>query len=298
MSSNFDFIAYKGKKKVPELQAIPNLEGAPLIETHAHLDMVADPSLAIARAAHVGITGIITIVHLGSRSEVAFEMIDVWREGAQMLLDEQYSKAKLPDTYMAVGVHPHEARHYTSNIEKHIIKLASDPRCVALGEAGLDYYYDHSPRETQRKVYARKLELAHELNLPAIIHLRDAHDDGLRILKEVGIPPAGAILHCFNREPEIAEPFLDLGCTLGFGGPVTFKNAHEVKAAAAAAPVGRIIVETDCPFMAPQPFRGQKCEPAHTLWVAAEIARLRGMTLPNFARETSAAAIKLFAKNT
>jgi len=300
----FDFIAYQGKKKQPVVVDIPNLQGAPLIETHAHLDMLENPASALARAAYVGITDVLTLTNL-SRAEQTFEMLDVWREGAQLLIgahcaidaaDEAStpSATQLPNIHVMAGVHPHDARNYDKRIEKQLTKLAGNSRIVAIGEAGLDYYYDHSPRDVQRKVFARNLELANELDLPIIVHLRDAHDEGLRILSEVGVPKAGAVLHCYNREPSIAEPFLKMGCTLGFGGPVTFKSAHEVKDAAAAAPTGSIVVETDCPFMAPTPFRGQKCEPAHTLWVADEIAKLRNMTLPEFAQETTDTAKRIF----
>jgi len=297
--SDLNFIAYKGKKKQPIQVPIPDLQGAPLIETHAHLDMLEDPALALARAARVGITTVLTLTDLSAGAELTYEMMDVWREGAQMTLGAHADEADrevctLPHTFIMAGVHPHNSRHYDARIEKQLYRLAEDSRTVAIGEAGLDYYYDHSPRDIQRKVFARKLEIARDLNLPVIIHLRDAHDDGLHILREVGTPPAGAILHCYNREFSIAEPFLNLGCTLGFGGPVTFKSAHEVKEAATLAPVGSLVVETDCPFMAPQPFRGQKCEPAHTLWVAEEIAHLRNMSLPELAHETSATAVKIF----
>ncbi|MCL2746968.1 MAG: TatD family hydrolase [Coriobacteriia bacterium] len=315
--NNFEFIAYKGKKKLPVQVPIPDLQGAPLVETHAHLDMLEDPALALARAAHVGITTVLTLTDLSAQAELTYEMLDVWCEGAQMLLDARCADSGaeasrlevdgaheasgqgianpvLPDTYIMVGVHPHNSRHYDSRIEKQLYKLAADPRTVAIGEAGLDYYYDHSPRDVQQKVFARKLEVARDLGLPVIIHLRDAHEHGLRILREVGVPEAGAVLHCYNREFSVAEPFLEIGCTLGFGGPVTFKNAHEVKEAATAVPAGSFVVETDCPFMAPQPFRGQKCEPAHTLWVAEEIARLRAVSLPDLARETSDTAKRIF----
>jgi len=300
MSNNFDFIAYKGKKKLPYMVDVPALEGVPLIETHAHLDMLEDPTLALARAAHVGITSVLTLSLLGEgRDATTYELLDVWREGAQNLLDEHAAQTgtpapKVPDTYIIIGMHPHDSRHFTDATEKLIRQRAKDSRTVGIGEAGLDYYYDHSPREVQRAIYARHLELAHELDLPIVIHLRDAHDDGLQILRDVGVPKAGAVLHCYNREPNVAEPFLELGCILGFGGPVTFKNAHEVKEAVIGAPSGRIIVETDCPFMAPTPFRGQKCEPAHTLWVAAEVAQLRGMTLQDFASESSKTAQRIF----
>ncbi|MCL2525920.1 MAG: TatD family hydrolase [Coriobacteriia bacterium] len=294
--SSLDFVAYKGKKKIAEVQAIPDLQGAPLIETHAHLDMLEDPSLALARAAVVGISTVLTLTNLVEGAQATYEMLDVWREGAQNILDNAHvgPAVHLPDTYIITGVHPHNARLWTEAVEADLRRFAKDPRTVGIGEAGLDYYYDHSPREVQREVFARKLELASELDLPVVVHLRDAHEDGLRIMQEVGVPAAGAILHCFNKDLELAQPFIDLGCNLGFGGPVTFKNATDVKTAARNAPTGRFVVETDCPFMAPQPFRGQKCEPAHTLWVAQEVARLREVTLPVLARETTATARSIF----
>ena len=291
--SQLDFIAYQGKKKRSVLVDVPDLQNAPLVETHAHLDMLENPSLALARAAQVGITHIVTLANL-SRSEQTFEMIDVWQEGAQNILDEAGSSAVLPHTVIAAGVHPHDAQHYTSQIESRLVKLAHADKIAAIGEAGLDYYYDHSPREVQRAVFIRNLELAHDLDLPVIIHLRDAHDDGLRIIEQTGIPDAGAILHCYNRGLETAQPFLDLGAVLGFGGPITFNSAKDLKAAAATVPANSFVLETDCPFMAPTPFRGQKCEPAHTLWVAAELAALRAQTLPDLANQTSQLAAELF----
>jgi TatD DNase family protein len=163
-----------------------------------------------------------------------------------------------------------------------------------MGELGLDYHYDHSPRELQRAAFARQLALAQELKLPVTIHLREAHADGLALMREQGSLTAGAILHCFNLEPAAAAPFLELGCVVSFAGPVTFKKADEVRAAAAAVPLDRLLVETDCPFMAPEPFRGQRAEPAHTLWNAAAVAKARGLSLPELAAATTATADRLF----
>ncbi|MCL2680087.1 MAG: TatD family hydrolase [Coriobacteriia bacterium] len=299
----FDFTAYQGKKRSPVTMCPPDLGGAPLVETHAHLDMLDDPARALARAAYVGLSTVLTIADVSARAETTFEMLAVWREAAQNLLaaakgeEEGQSAARatiIPDTRIIVGIHPHNARHFDTSAQQRLRVFAADPRTVALGETGLDYYYDHSPRDVQRAVFRRILQLAQELKLPVIVHLRDAHDDGLDILRDVGIPSAGAVLHCYNREPKVAAPFLELGCVLGFGGPVTFKNAHEVKAAAIAAPADRIVVETDCPFMAPTPFRGQSCEPAHTLWVAQALAELRGLPLPELAQQTSDTAARIF----
>ena len=290
----FTFTQYCGKKKRPLPVEPPSLEGAPLIETHAHLDMLQDPITALARAAFVGISGLLTIADVSEKAQHTYDTLDLWLEDAQMLLDAHAPGLTVPKVWIIIGQHPHNARRFNAAAETNIRALAKDPRTVGLGELGLDYHYDYSPRDQQRAAFVRHLQIAHELDLPIIIHLREAHEDGLAILQKESIPKAGAILHCFNRDFATAEPFLELGCTLGFGGPVTFKSANELREAVAATPTGRFIVETDCPFMAPTPFRGQKCEPAHTLWVADAVAQARATTLPDLARETTATARRIF----
>jgi TatD DNase family protein len=175
-------------------------------------------------------------------------------------------------------------------------RLAADPLTCAIGEMGLDYHYDHSPRDVQRARFAEHLALAHEFALPAVIHLREAHDDGRAILAEQGVPAAGAILHCFNLAPEAMTPFLELGCHVSFAGPATFKKAVEVRDAAASVPAGRLLTETDCPFMAPEPFRGRSNEPALVVFTAARLAEARREAPDEFARHAWAAATALLDK--
>ncbi len=172
-------------------------------------------------------------------------------------------------------------------------ELAADPLTCAIGEIGLDYHYDYSPREVQRDVFRRQLELAHELQLPAVIHLREAHEDGLAILREAGVPAAGCILHCYNLGAEPMRPFVELGCYVSFAGPVTFKKSEEIREATALVPADRILTETDCPFMAPEPFRGRKNEPAYTVFTAARIAEARGDSLGDFASAAYANALRV-----
>ncbi|MDR0308948.1 MAG: TatD family hydrolase [Coriobacteriales bacterium] len=180
----------------------------------------------------------------------------------------------LPDVHLMIGCHPHNAKDYNTEIESLLIKYAKDPRTVAVGEIGLDYYYDQSPRQIQREVFARQLELAQELNLPVALHLREAHDEGFEILERVGWPEAGCLLHCYTLGPKPMQPFLERGCYLAFGGTLTFKKAEDVRAAAIVAPLERIVTETDAPFMTPHPLRGTVCGPEHTIFTAALLAEL------------------------
>jgi TatD DNase family protein len=190
-------------------------------------------------------------------------------------------------------VHPHNAKDFTPAVEALMRELAGNPLTCAVGEIGLDYHYDYSPREVQREVFRRQLELANELALPAVIHLREAHDDGLEILREVGSPPAGCILHCYNLGAEPMRPFLEMGCYVSFAGPVTFKKSEEIREAASLVPADRILTETDCPFMAPEPFRGRKNEPAYTVFTAARIAEARAEELGGFAAAAYANALRV-----
>ncbi|NTU72442.1 MAG: TatD family hydrolase [Coriobacteriia bacterium] len=194
---------------------------------------------------------------------------------------------------MIVGCHPHNAKLFDAAAEAELRRLAADPRTCALGELGLDYHYDQSPRDVQRAAFGRHLEIAHELDLPVVVHLREAHGDGERILRDVGVPTAGCILHCFNLAACDMQPFIELGCHVSFAGPVTFKKADEVREAAALVPADRILTETDCPFMAPEPFRGRTNEPAFTVFTAARIAGARGVALADFAASSYANALAL-----
>jgi TatD DNase family protein len=202
-----------------------------------------------------------------------------------------------PTVRVILGVHPHNAKDFLI-AQGDMIELATHPLTCAIGEIGLDYYYDHSPRDVQRAAFRTQLELAHELGLPAVIHLREAHGDGSRILRDVGVPPAGCILHCYNLGAEPMREFLDMGCYVSFAGPVTFKKSDEIREAAALVPADRLLTETDCPFMAPEPFRGRKNEPAYTVFTAARIAEARGETMADFAHAAYANALRVFGQET
>ena len=245
--------------------------------------MLDDPGLALANAARAGVAFVATVADPTEDARRTFDEISLWFARAREELDSQgLSETPLPHVRAIVGVHPHNAKNLDAQVEVELRRLAGTGLTAAVGEIGLDYFYDHSPREVQREVFRRQLGIAQELNLPVVVHLRDAHDDGEAILREVGLPDAGCILHCYNLGTEPLDRFLALGCNVSFAGPATFKKAVEVREAAASVPLERILTETDCPFMAPEPFRGRTNEPAYVVFTAARLAESRGESLGDF----------------
>lgn len=195
--------------------------------------------------------------------------------------------------WATAGVHPHEARHVHagrgviagSHGLEAIDELLPDPRVVAVGECGLDYHYDHSPRPIQREVFAAQIELAHRHHLPLVVHTREAWDDTLRILERERVPEA-TVIHCFTGGADEAKRCLDLGCYLSFSGIVTFKAADDVRAAAQLCPLDRLLVETDSPFLAPVPHRGRPNQPAWVSFVGEAVAAARGAPVDTIAAAT------------
>lgn len=269
--------------------------GGLIADTHAHLDMLDDPGLALARAARAGVGFVVTIADASEDASRTFEELPSWLARASDLLSEAgLAETPLPRVRAVVGVHPHNAKNLDVQVEVELRRLASHALTSAIGEIGLDYHYDHSPRGVQRQVFRQQLSVARELDLAAVVHLREAHDDGEEIMRDVGLPEAGCVLHCYNLGPELLGRFLELGCTVSFAGPVTFKKADEVRAAAAKVPLERILTETDCPFMAPEPFRGRTNEPALVAFTAARIAECRVETPESFAQASFTNAVRLF----
>ena len=194
-----------------------------------------------------------------------------------------------PDVWATVGLHPHEAEHGVSTIED----LFDEPKVVAVGEAGLDYYYDHAARDAQRLAFAAQIRIAHERQLPLVIHTRDAWDDTFDILRAEGTP-THTIFHCFTGGPDEARRCLDVGAFLSFSGIVTFKNATDVAEAARLCPDDRVLVETDSPYLAPVPHRGRTNQPAHVADVGRFVADLRQTPTVEFAALTTANARRAF----
>jgi len=234
------------------------------VDSHAHLATAAfdaDRDLALARARAEGVTHI-----LCASTTVADSPANV----------ALAASCTEPFVVAAVGVHPHEAKGWLPGDEEKLAALAAHEKVVAVGEAGLDYHYDFSPRETQRDVLVRQVRLAIRLGLPIIVHCREAADDVAAILEDEGASRCGGVIHCFTEDEAFAQRALALGFYISFSGIVTFKTAESIRDVARRIPEGRLLVETDSPYLAPIPFRGKRNEPARVPLVVEELARLRG----------------------
>jgi TatD DNase family protein len=234
-----------------------------LFDTHCHLDgeyfpAGVDEVLARAREAGVAHFAVIGVGSLGA-ARSAVELAE-----------------RRSDVFATVGVHPHDASTLDEPMEAELRALLGRERVRALGEVGLDFHYDHSPREVQREVFRRMVSLARSVKKPLVIHTRSAPDETLAILEGEGARDVGGIIHCFSEDRTFATRALDLGFYLSFSGILTFKNARSVHDVARAAPADRILVETDSPYLAPVPMRGKPCEPAYVVHTARRLAELRG----------------------
>jgi TatD DNase family protein len=264
-------------------EALPRVPpGTRLIDSHCHLefeDFERDRAAVMARAAAVGVDTMITIG--ASSSPLANERA--------IALADRHSQ-----TFATVGIHPHEASSVTDELLGHLARLAEHPRVVGIGETGLDYHYEHSPRPAQREAFRRFIGLARAARLPLVVHLRAADDDAVAVMREERADEVGGVIHCFSSNARSARSFLDLGFYLSFSGIATFKTADDVRAAAAITPADRILVETDAPFLAPIPFRGRRNEPALVAQTAAALAALRGESFETFAQQTVTNSTRLF----
>jgi len=203
---------------------------------------------------------------------------------------------KYEDVYASVGVHPHDAKLYDDKAEEHLLDLVrSSKKVIGWGEIGLDFYYDHSPRDVQVEVFRRQIRTARELDLPIIIHSRDADDETVEILKdECSYYGFRGIMHCFGGTPEMAEALMLLGFLISFAGNVTFKKADNLRDAARVVPLDRMLIETDCPFLTPVPFRGKRNEPSFVINTAHFLADFLGVEAMNLARQTTQNFLDLF----
>lgn len=263
----------------PELPALP--AGTSLIDSHCHLDVdfTADRPAVLDRARRAGVSAMVTI-------------------GASGTFDANRAAIALasasPEIFATVGIHPHEASTVSDGTLSELAALAHHPRVVAIGETGLDYHYDHSPRAQQRAAFARFIELARRLNRPIVVHLREADADAAEILRSERAHEVGGVIHCFSGDVASARHFLDLGFHISFSGIVTFKSADGPRAAARLVPLDRLMVETDAPFLAPVPYRGRRNEPALVVRTAAVVAELRGEPLDRLAAATHENTERLF----
>lgn len=199
-----------------------------------------------------------------------------------------------PQVYGMVGFHPHEASQFRESDLEQMAEWLKHPKIVGVGEIGLDYYYDHSPRDVQRAVLERQLDFALEKNVPVAFHIRDAHGDTLDILSRRKNRLPEGVLHCFSGSLECARQYLDMGFYLSFAGPVTFKNAAKLQEVAKFCPTDRLLVETDSPYLAPVPLRGQRNEPANVRYVAQMVAELKGIDAKELARSAFENTCRLY----
>lgn len=251
-----------------------------LFDTHTHLNVEkfkGEEESLVQRALDHGVARM---------AVVGFDTVTI-----QKALD---LSSQFDEIYSIIGWHPTEAGSYTDDIENKLIEQLQLPKVVAMGEMGLDYYWNNDPKPIQQDSFRRQIRVAKELNMPISIHNRDATEDTYKVLKEEHVEDIGGIMHSFNLNTYWMEKFLDLGMHISLSGVVTFKNAPEVKEVAGKVPFDKLLIETDAPYLAPMPNRGKRNEPSYVRFVAEEIAKLRGLSVEEVADQTTANANKLF----
>lgn len=260
-----------------------------LVDSHCHIDgkdFDADREEILERAHSAGVKFMLN-VGTGEPESGSFE------RAVELA-------GKYENIFASIGVHPHDAKTFDEAAEKRLIDLAKSSRkVVAWGEIGLDFYYDHSPREIQKDVFRRQIRLARELDLPIIIHSRDADDETTKILTEECSHPQfrGGIMHCFGGSAEMAQSLMKIGFLISFAGNVTFKKAEKLRAAARVVPLEKLLVETDCPYLAPVPFRGRRNEPAFVVETAKFLADFYNIEFEDLARQTTQNFFDFFGLN-
>lgn len=267
-------------KVLPEIFSSEEIQSVGWTDVHTHLNFLPiTPGEAVRQAAAAGVNRFITIGTEPDDLPIVLE------------LAEKFS----PQVFCTLGVHPHEGRVYSASVESFLKANLSNQRVVAVGEIGLDYFYDHSPHDQQREAFRAQMELAYEFNLPVEIHTRDAEDDTIEILKEYKGKVRG-IIHCFTGTQKLADAALDCGYNLSFSGIVTFKKAQDLQDVCLRVPLDRMHVETDAPFLAPIPMRGQKNLPHYMLWTAHFVSQLKSVEIVSFCRQMKENANQMFPR--
>lgn len=266
----------KSKKNIPLPQLAP---GVFAVDSHCHLDMKAydDRRQVVERAKASGVQYILSVG------------IDLPSSKAALTLAEEFA-----GVYCAVGIHPHHVVGVEEAEYQELAALARHPKVKAYGEIGLDYARDYAPHDVQISHFERQVALAKELHLPLIIHDREAHADVMTILKAASPLPEGGVMHCYSGDLDLALKAIELGFYLSIPGVVTFNKAEVLHEVARHVPLEALLIETDGPYLAPEPFRGKRNEPAYVLYTAVKIAELRGISVSEVARQTSANAMRLF----
>lgn len=251
-----------------------------LFDSHCHLDdekFDLDRAEAIARMREAGVTRCTCV---GS---------DLPSSRRCLELAQQYGFI-----YAAAGVHPHEAKDAPADYLEQLKALLAQPKCVALGEIGLDYYYDFSPRDIQKQVFSEQLELAWQLDVPVILHIRDAHGDAYDMLRARADRLPQGVIHCCSASAELVREYVKMGFYISFAGPITFKKAASVVSASQAVPLERLLIETDSPYLTPVPLRGQRNEPAYVRYVLEKQAEVHGVSAEELAQITTQNAMRLY----
>lgn len=254
-----------------------------LFDTHVHLNAdqyEEDVEKVIERAKEAGVSKMVVVGFDEKTINKALTLVE-----------------KYDFLYASVGWHPVDAIDMEERHLDWLRKLAAHPKVVAIGETGLDYHWDKSPKEVQKEVFRKQIRLAKEVNLPIVIHNRDAHQDVVDILKEENAAEVGGIMHCFSGSLDIAKQCLNMNFYISFGGPITFKNAKRPKEVAKEIPLERLLIETDAPYLAPHPYRGKRNEPAYVKLVAEKLAEIKEVTFEQICEQTTANAEKIFKLN-
>lgn len=258
-----------------------------LIDSHCHLAhsrLIGQAHAILLRARAAGVEA--CVLASGDLAEAA---------ASQTLCRQFANRTDMPRLFFTAGLHPHEAKAAPDDLLAQLATLCEDARCVAIGEIGLDYHYDFSPRDVQRQVFARQLDLANRLGRKVVIHTREAFDDTLAIIRESAIDSRRIVLHSCTQPRADVERMLELGAMVGFSGIVTFKNAQYLRESAAIVPADRILIETDAPYLSPEPVRAMRNnEPANVAHTAAALAKLRGQDAETFAHQTTQNAMRFF----
>lgn len=306
-SPNFSCVDFyqKRKKGKYRLTFAPDTQYR-VADTHCHLEMFKNPEWPILRCALHNVSFLACVIDSTDDGPQAFDKVERAFEKAKNMLpkivediknygkqedetitikasdgspklccntDAIVDEPQMPKIKYIVGTHPHHAKDFDAQNLWEMLQY-KDVACV--GEIGLDYHYDLSPRDDQRKVFAQQLNIAREAKLPVSLHLREAHEDALKIFDELGFDEAGTLLHCFNLGSEELKPWVEAGCYIAFGGPLTFKNSENTREAVSLVPADKLLTETDAPFMTPEPLRGDTCFPDHVIFTAEKLAEVTG----------------------
>lgn len=252
-----------------------------LFDTHAHINLHHydnDQDEVIERMFSAGV------------EKIVIPGVDMDTINSALYLTEKYPER----IYAAIGFHPQDAIKWEDDSYQVLKELTKKSAVIAVGEVGLDYYWDTSPKDKQKEVFKLQIELAKETNLPLVIHTRDSYEDAFDILKENGADKVGGIFHCFSNDLDYAVKCIDLGFYISFAGNITFKNAQNLRDIAKELPLEKILIETDSPYLTPVPFRGKRNEPAHVQYVAKQLAEIKGLSFEEIAFHTTQNALKVF----